>query len=170
MLGAETRERETGAVALPASPALRAAPALPLRPAATGPASGLFDAAASRRLFVLLPFAAIAGLIAYAALPMEPMPEALVAVAAGLVLLVLLLRRAAALPLAALLLAAWIGFCLLPLHGLWFGTSMLTRPAYGLYEARVEEIVSATSESRRIVVSSLVPVADDRAVDIARAR
>jgi competence protein ComEC len=132
--------------------------------------AGLLDPAVSRRLFVLLPFAAIAGLIAYAALPMEPMPEAQIGVGAVLALLVLLLRRSAGLPLAGLLVAAWIGFCLLPLHGMWFGTSMLTRPAYGLYEARVEEIVSATAESRRIVVSGLVPVAGDRPLDIARAR
>lgn len=170
MLGVETRERETDAVALPAPTALRPAPAVRLRGPGTSEVAGLFDPAASRRLFVLLPYAAIAGLIAYAALPMEPIPEALAAVGVALVLLVLVLRRSAGLPLVALLVAVWIGFCLLPLHGLWFGTSMLTRPAYGLYEARVEEIVSATAESRRIVVSGLVPVADDRAVDIARAR
>jgi competence protein ComEC len=170
VLGAETRERETGAVALSAPATLPSAPMVRFRPAATGEGAGLLDPAVSRRLFVLLPFAGIAGLIAYAALPVEPMPEALVGVGVALVLLVLLLRRSAGLPLAGLLVAAWIGFCLLPLHGLWFGTSMLTRPAYGLYEARVEEIVSATAESRRIVVSGLVPVAGDRPVDIARAR
>ena len=38
------------------------------------------------------------------------------------------------------------------------------------WEARVEEIVSATSEGRRIVVSGLVPLEGERAVDIARAR
>jgi competence protein ComEC len=166
VLGAETRERETGAVALPA-PAL---PAIQIRHARSDERPGLLDAAASRRLFVLLPFAAITGLIAYSALPIEPMPEALAAVAAALMVLGLLLWRSAALPMVGLVIAAWVGFCLLPLHGLWFGTSMLTRPAYGLYEARVEEIVSATAESRRIVVSGLVPVAGDRPLDIARAR
>lgn len=132
--------------------------------------AGWLDPATTRRLFVLLPFAAIAGLIAYAALPVEPLPEALAGVGAALALLVILLRRSAGLPLIALVAAAWIGFCLLPMHAPWFGTAMLTRPAYGLYEARVEEIVSATAESRLIVVSGLVPVAGDRAVDIARAR
>jgi competence protein ComEC len=167
VLGAETRERETGAVALPAPTTL---PAIRLRHARTDDRAGLLDAAVLRRIFVLLPFAAIAGLIAYAALPVEPRPEALVGVGVALALLVVLLRRSAALPLAGLLVAAWMGFCLLPLHALWFGTAMLTRPAYGLYEARVEEIISATTEGRRIVVSGVVPVADDRAVDIARAR
>ncbi|QQR34945.1 ComEC/Rec2 family competence protein [Devosia oryziradicis] len=132
--------------------------------------AGLFDPAVTRRIFVLLPFAAIVGLIAYAAVPVEPMPEALAAVGAALVVLAVLLRRAAALPLVGLLFAGWTGFCLLPLHATWFGASMLARPAYGLYEAKVGEIVSATSESRRIVVSGLAPVADDRPLDIARAR
>lgn len=171
MLEAETREGETGAVALPLPAKLRPRqPAIRFRPAAAMDGAGWLDPAAMRRLFVLLPFAAIAGLIAYAALPVEPVPEALAGIAAALALLVILLRRSAGLPLAGLAAAAWIGFCLLPLHALWFGTAMLTRPAYGLYEARVEEIVSATAESRRIVVSGLMPVADDRAVDIARAR
>ncbi|MBE0579257.1 ComEC/Rec2 family competence protein [Devosia sp.] len=171
MLEAETREGETGAVALPLPAKLRPRqPAIRFRPTTTMDGAGWLDPAATRRLFVLLPFAAIAGLIAYAALPVEPLPEALAGVGAALALLVILLRRSAGLPLAALAAAAWIGFCLLTLHALWFGTSMLTRPAYGLYEARVGEIVSATAESRRIVVSGLVPVEGDRAVDIARAR
>ena len=119
---------------------------------------------------MLLPFAMIAGLIVYAALPAEPQPLALAAVGAALLLLVILLRRSAGLPLAGLLFAIWIGFCLLPVHAFWLGTPMLTRAAYGLYEGRVEEIVSATAESRRIVVSGLVPMAGDRPVDINRAR
>ena len=171
MLEVETREGGTSAVALPLPAKPRPAqPVIRFRPAATIDGAGLLDPAAMRRLFLLLPFAAIAGLIAYAALPVEPAPEALAAVGVALGVVVVLLRRSASLPFAALLAAAWFGFCLLPLHGLWFGTNMLTRPAYGLYEARVEEIVSATPESRRIVVSGLVPVADDRPVDIARAR
>ena len=171
MLEAETRGGEIGAVALPVPAKLRPRPpAIRFRPTASIEGAGLLDPVVMRRLFVLLPFAAITGLIAYPALPVEPMPEALAAVGAALVVLVLLLRRAAILPLIGLLAAGWIGFCLLPLHGQWFGTSMLTRPAYGLYEARVEEIVSATSEGRRIVVSGLLPVDGDRPVDIARAR
>lgn len=171
MLEAETREGETGAVALPLPAKLRPGrPATHFRKSSIIVAAGLLDPAAMRRLFVLLPVAAIFGLIAYAGLPVEPAPEALAAVGAVLVLLAASLRRSSTLPLAGLLVAAWVGFCLLPLHALWVGTTMLTRPAYGLYEARVEEIVSATSESRRIVVSGLVPVTGDRALDITRAR
>ena len=168
---AETREREAAAIALPVEalprtllPALRQQP----RPAVAG--SGLADVVIARRLFVLLPFAMIVGLVAYAALPFEPEPQAIAAPGAALMVLIALLWRSRSLPLASLAVAAWIGFCLLPLHGLWFGTSMLVRPAYGLYEGRVEEIVSATDESRRIVVSGLVPVADDRPVAIEKAR
>ncbi|KRA48827.1 ComEC/Rec2 family competence protein [Devosia sp. Root635] len=164
MLEAETRERETGIVSVPLH-------ALPQRlpPAATVD-RGLADAAVARRLFVLLPFAMIVGLIGYAALPFEPAPQALAMLGTVALLPVMLLWRSPGLPLAGILIAAWAGFCLLPLHGLWFGTTMLTRPAYGLYQGRVDEIVSATDESRRIVVSGFIPLADDRPVDIARAR
>lgn len=168
MLEAETRERDTGIAPVPAeAPSGRRLPVPWSRPAV---ARGLADAAVTRRLFVLLPFAMIAGLIAYAVLPAEPEPQALLALGLGLAVLVPLLWRSIALPLVSLLVAAWIGFCLLPIHGLWFGTAMLTRPAYGLYEGRVDEIVSATAEARRIIVSGLTPLADDRPLDIARAR
>lgn len=140
-----------------------------IRPARSA-AGALNDVMLSRRLFVLLPFAAIAGLSAYAALDFEPGLLAFSAVAIGLALLVVLSWRSPRLPLVALLAAAWCGFCLLPLHGHWFGTSMLTRTTYGLYQGRVEEIVSATNDNRRIVVSGLTPVAGDRPLQIARAR
>ena len=168
MLEAETRERDIAtAPGVAGTPLRPQVPAPWSRPAV---ARGLADAAFTRRLFVLLPFAMIAGLIAYAVLPAEPEPQALLALGIGLAVLVPLLWRSIALPLASLLVAAWIGFCLLPVHGVWFGTTMLMRPAYGLYEGRVDEIVSATPEARRIIVSGLVPIADDRSLDIARAR
>lgn len=171
MLGAETREREVDGAPLPAlAPPRAALPATRSSIWPTHPAAALTDVVIVRRLFVLLPFAMIAGLIAYAALPTEPEPLALAGIGAMLVLVLMLLRHSPVLPLGGLLIAGWLGFCLLPLHGLWFGTAMLTRPAYGLYEGRVEEIVSATDESRRVIVSGLTPLADDRPVDIARAR
>ena len=142
MLEAETRERDVVPAPLPVRAGSQPAPWSP--PEA---ARGLSDATVSRRLFVLLPFAMIAGLIAYALLPGEPQPQALLALGLALVVLIVLLWRSPALPLASLVVAAWLGFCLLPVHGLWFGTTMLTRPAYGLYEGRVDEIVSATRPS-----------------------
>lgn len=162
MQGRRTREgagRALAAAGEPSRPLLLRRPGL-----------GLDDAIASRRLFVLLPFAMIAGLVAYAGLPFEPERWAMATAASGLLLGVVWLWRSPALLSLGLVVAFWAGLCLLPLHGVWFGTAMLSRPAYGLFEARVDEIVSATEETRRIVISGLVPVANDRPVGIARAR
>lgn len=176
MQEAEILDRAASDAAVPERVPLLPAP---LRPGRWAPArrsvpeaiaAAIDTAVTGRRLFVLLPFAMIAGLIAYAQSPMEPHPWAVAGGAIAGALLVALAWRSAALPVAALVAAFWVGTCLLPLHGLWFGTPMLTRPAYGTFEARVEEIVSATAEARRIVVSGLTPVADDRPVSIARAR
>jgi competence protein ComEC len=166
---AQTLERDVGAGAV-ALPVTR--PSLPQARTSSrteGLAISLSDAVASRRLFVLLPFAMIAGLIAYAQLPFEPQSWALIGVASGLALATFLLRSTA--PRAMALLAAfWIGFCLLALHGTLFGTQMLARPAFGMYEGRVDEIVSSTPEARRVVVSNLVPVGEGRSIPIERAR
>lgn len=171
MQQAETREREGAAVAAPLQRPLRAAlPQLAVRPGWHIPSLGLAEAVATRRLFVLLPFAMVAGLIVYASLPFEPEAWALASVGAVLVLGIALLRQSSMLPVFCLFAAGWLGFCLLPVHGAWFGTNMLARPVFGLYEARVDEIVSATDAARRIVVSGIVPVTDDRAPSIARAR
>ena len=165
--GAETREHDAGL----ALPPVREPSRQQLRALRTGEAPRrLYDVAFSRRLFVLLPFALIAGLVAYAGLPFEPEAWALGSLATGLLASLILLRQSAALPLASIMVAGWLGFCLLPLHGAWVGTSMQFRPAYGLYEGRVDEIISSTAEARRIVVSGLVPVADDRQLEVTRAR
>lgn len=166
MQGAETKERDVGAVVtLPRPPLLRPSslPTVSLASVRDRPA-------VARRLFVLLPFAMIAGLIAYAGLPGEPDRWALAAVAAGLVLVIWIMRQSVVAPLAVLIAAGWFGFCLLPLHGAAFGTSMLARPAFGLFEARVDEIISATPEAVRVVASGITPVTDSRPVAIARAR
>lgn len=135
----------------------------------------LLDAAHSafeaRRLFVLLPFAAIAGQIFYVLLPYEPHPAALIGVA--LVLAAVMLgasRSTLALRCTVLALAFWAGAGLLPLHGAFFGTTMLRNPVYGVFTARVDEVLSATDEARRIVVSELVPVGHTRQPDIVKAR
>ncbi|WP_139198815.1 ComEC/Rec2 family competence protein [Devosia sp. YR412] len=143
--------------------------AIALKPLAF-PKLDLADVVTSRRMFVLLPFGMIAGLIAYAGLPFEPEGWALAAVATTLLIAILGLQTTSLLAVCSLLSSIWLGFCLLPLHGLWFGTTMMARPAFGYYEARVEEIISATDEARRIVVSGITPVTDDRPVLIAKAR
>lgn len=176
MQGAEILDRAASDAAAPERAPQVPAPLRPGRwtparrtvPAAIGAA--LDEAVTGRRLFVLLPFAMIAGLIVYAQLPMEPHPSALTSGAVVMIMLLVLASRSAALPVLAVVAAFWLGACLLPIHGLWFGTTMLARPAYGTFEARVEEIVSATAEARRVVVSGLTPVTGDRPVDIERAR
>ena len=125
----------------------------------------------ARRLFVLLPFAAIAGQIFYVLLPNEPHPAALIGVALAIsVMLLAVLRSTIALRCAVLALAFWGGACLLPLHGAVFGSTMLRIPVYGVFTARVDEVLSATDEARRIVVSELVPVGHNRVPGIVRAR
>jgi len=172
----EILDRHSEAVAVPTAPS----PVAVLPPLARQPASGpglrqtvataIATDIAARRLFVLLPFAMIAGLIVYAGLPAEPEAWALAGVGLLLAAVLVLLRQSAHLPVAGLLMAFWAGFGLLPLHGHWFGTPMLVYPAYGTFEGRVDEIVSATESDRRIIVSGLTPIGDTRAVPMARAR
>lgn len=131
------------------------------------------DAAEQRRLFVLLPFSLIFGLAVYALLPAEP--EAFHFIigslcVTGCLVLATLSHSLAGLRVATQLCAAWLGFCLLALHGLAFGTAMLSVPAYGTYEARVDEVLSADASGIRAVVSSMRPIEDARELPIRRAR
>jgi competence protein ComEC len=133
--------------------------------------ASLADAFEERRFFILLPFAAIAGLCVCAALPMDP---ALPLLPAGFGLLVAVLvvgRHSLSVTRFALLfLAAWAGFSLLPLHGALLGTAMLARPAYGTYQARVDAILSETAAEARVVLSEITPVDTARPLPIRRAR
>ena len=124
-----------------------------------------------RRLFVLLPFAIITGLIAYTRAGDTPEPLALLGV--GLILLAAIaLTWRSIVPLRLLTLAAafWLGFCLLAVHGALFGTAMLYGSAYGTFEARVDEIVSGTEDGSRVIISAITPVAPARTVPMRRAR
>jgi competence protein ComEC len=130
-------------------------------------------ASENRRLFVLLPFSLILGLAVYAGLPHEPSGAIFFIGSVGTLLALitaLWLQALPALRLAIQLAALWLGFCLLPLHGLAFGTAMLSYPAYGTYEAQVDEVISNTGEERRLVVSGLTPIDDARPLDLRRAR
>jgi len=138
---------------------------------ATSLRAALANAVEGRRLFVLLPFAMIAGLIVYAGLPFEPQYWALAGVAAALAAAIILsLAQITQLRVLVLLAAFWAGLALLPVHGALFGTPMLGFAIYGEYEAVVDEILSQTDVERRIVVSRLVPVGDARPAGIVRAR
>lgn len=132
---------------------------------------GVDTAFDQRRTFLLLPFAAVAGLIVATRTGAPPDPLALAIVAlgiSGVLILMLATGRTARLPL--LLAAFWSGFSLLSVHGALFGTPMLTRPAYGTFEARIDEVVSATPSGRRVIVSAITPLAGTRNVPVRRAR
>lgn len=129
------------------------------------------DAFEARRLLILTPFAMIAGLIVYADLPTEPAHGVLLILIVVCALLVAVsparprLRRVSALAL-----AAAIGAGLLPLHGTLWGSPMLVYPAYGTYEAVVDEVLSEFDGGRRIVVSQIRALGEARPVDVRRAR
>jgi len=133
----------------------------------------LAQAVEYRRLFVILPFSVIAGLVLYAILPAEPQTEVFLAGALILVLAIAIaIRRGSvyATRWGVQLAFLWFGFCLLPLHGLSFGTSMLAFPAYGTYEAVVDEVLPGNEGAQRVIVTALTPIDDARAVTIRRAR
>lgn len=124
-----------------------------------------------RRLFLLLPYAMITGLIVAFELPAEPDPALLVA--GGVFVVVALVASRQSLGwsrVAGLSAALWLGFCLLGLHGALFGTGMLARPAYGTYEMRVDEVLTASADGVRAIVSSVVPIDKARPLPVRRAR
>jgi competence protein ComEC len=156
---------------------LRPAPPAPLTPL-LAPPRGRFKSLADsaivaldeRRLFVLLPFAMIGGLVAGLELPLMH-PYALAAGAGALALLLASsFASLARMRVAVLLAATWAGLCLLPIHGALFGTAMLARPAYGDYQAQIDEIVSETASEHRVIVSAIGPTGSDRALPVRRAR
>jgi competence protein ComEC len=91
---------------------------------------------------------------------------------AGLILLLSMAARHSlhAMRAAILLAATWFGFALLPIHGAAFGTAMLSRPAYGTYQGRVDAILSETADETRIVLSEIVPLGTARPLPLRRAR
>src|SRR5690606_12609672 len=105
--GAGIGDRDAEVALVPARPSRTL---VPLRPGHPGEKRSLRsairaavdEAVYGRRVFVLLPFAMIAGLIAYAQLPFEPHPWALSGMAVALVVLLVLVRTSPLLPLAAL--------------------------------------------------------------------
>jgi competence protein ComEC len=136
-----------------------------------GLGGSLAAALVQRRLFVLLPFGIIAGLIAATTGSASPEPAALAVVGVALAIAVpVFWRSIAALRVVALLCGFWLGFSLLTIHGALFGTTMLARPAYGTFQARVDEIVTETDTSRSVIVSQIAPGSDTKPVPMRRAR
>jgi competence protein ComEC len=129
------------------------------------------EAIDERRAFVLAPFTLIAGLIAYRVLPDEPDIAILVLGAILAALSVIVWRNShAGLRVASLAAVAWVGFCALPVHGLLFGTPMLSAPAYGFYTARIDRVIFDDGETKRWVVSDIASDRDWNAIDVRRAR
>jgi competence protein ComEC len=132
--------------------------------------ASLADAAEHRRVFILVPFAIIAGLCLYASLPAEPPALLFVIGAVAFVLLIAGAFVAMRLRYLALLAAAvLVGLMLLPVHGALFGTRMLAFPMAGSFSGQVDEILSEGAGERRIVVSDLVRD-DGRVAPVRRAR
>jgi competence protein ComEC len=126
-----------------------------------------------RRLFVVLPFGLVAGLAVYANLPGEPLPQVYAAGSSGVAFalgLSLWLGSVTGTRWSVQALFVWLGFCLLPVHGAAFGTPMLDYPAYGTYEAQVDEVLAGDGAAQRVIVSGLTPLGDARPVPIRRAR
>ena len=128
------------------------------------------EALDNRRGFVLFPFAVIAGLLSYRSTGTEPafwlVIAACIAAAVWLGLRVLRGHTGFA---ASLAFGFTCGFMLLPVHGVLFGTPMLSGSAYGTYSARVEEVLDATSGGQRVIISAITPI-DGRALPLRRAR
>jgi len=145
----------------------------PIRAAYESLVGSFTQACEYRRLFVLLPFSMIAGLVAYAILPQEP--HIVVLIGGGAAALLFLIAAVALHSLTGLrllvqLAALWLGFCLLPIHAGLFGTPMLKFPAYGTYEAVVDEVLSSDDSQRRVIVSQFLPLDGARTLEIRRAR
>jgi competence protein ComEC len=137
----------------------------------TGRTTALRQALDARRLFVLLPFAMIAGLIASLQGSAMAHPAVLVGGVVAIGIAIPMLRATpAGLQFCALAAAFWAGYALLAIHGALFGTEMLGRPAYGTFQMRVDEVVSETESGKRVIVSGITAVGDTRAVPMRRAR
>lgn len=131
----------------------------------------LVAALEARRVFILLPFLLLAGLTIAAALPADPPPTVLAAVAVGISAVAYLGRSYATIRyLAAVLGAVWAGISLLPIHGALSGTAMLASPLYGTYQVTVDEIVTVDGPNARATVSNIAPVAGARNPGVRRAR
>lgn len=176
VLGTQTHERKLPLRIRTVSALLRDPKLSPWSPAVRGGRilGGLIEAFtgaySARRVFVLLPFAMIAGMMVYAVLPFEPSPIALGIVVLVLLVCVWMVIDRDWLPLVIVLAAFWSGLCLLPLHGAAFGTAMLARPAYGAFQAKVDEVLSSTPDGQRVVISNLTPLGGERPVNINKAR
>ncbi len=152
-------------------PVPQARPLTPKRRLRLGLSAAVSAALERRRLLVLVPFALIVGLLGYVLLPAEPSPVLLLAGLLVVLVLPVTLRDRHGLWQGAVLVAAlWSGFGLMPLHAALWGTEMLRRPAYGTYQFRIDEVLTAADGEMRALVSAISPVGEARDVPMRRAR
>lgn len=114
------------------------------------------DAVTQRRNFILFPFAMIAGLIFYRVLPDEPDNISLAILIICVLAIVWLGRNRTVVRETALLALMFaLGTALLPVHGAFFGTSMLDVPRYGTYTAQVEAVTYDDGTQQRWILSDI---------------
>lgn len=137
-----------------------------------GPIAALTLGFEQRRLLVALPFFLIFGLLAAAILPFDPHPIALLVAVVVLAVLLFQYRQHLAHAWGLVLGLGFVtGFGLLSLHGTISGGPMLAYPAYGIYSAKVDEVLRADDEAQRIIVSNIRAVESaDRQLPVRRAR
>lgn len=137
--------------------------------------SGLLASAAhafeQRQFFILLPYAAILGVIVSLEADAPPAPLAMAVVGVAVALALWVTRRTVvALRIVALFAAFWTGFALLTVHGAMVGTPMLHGAVYGQYEVRVDAALAVTPKGRRLIVSRIHADAPTDPVAFRRAR
>ena len=124
-----------------------------------------------RRLFIIMPFAMIAGILIYRVPRFEPPLAALGAVGLLLLASMWIWRRAYAVLLVLFVVTImWTGVVLLPIHGALFGTEMVYGAIYGTFQADVEQIYSDDGQDARIIVSNFTPTGTSRAPPMRKAR
>ncbi len=131
------------------------------------------DALEHRRLFVVVPFAVIGGVLVYLGASFEPAPLASAGLVAALAAAALEARRRRALvPLRwlVLALAASAGFALPSLHAFLSGTSMLAEPTAAVIEGVVDERDRSGPDRQTLFVRLTGSDAAERLAGIRRVR
>ena len=124
-----------------------------------------------RRLFILAPFLMIIGAIIYKIFPSEP--NIIIIILLGLIIIFIffwLLLRNRLNILLLLLLFCWLGFILLPLYGILFGSKMLQYPIFGTYRAEIIKISANKQDGQRVIIGKITPLNGAKKLPIKKAR
>lgn len=135
--------------------------------------SSVSDALEHRRLIVLVPFAAIGGVLVYLGASFEPVPLASAGLVAALAAAALEARRRRALVALrwlVLALAAGAGFALPSLHAALSGTAMLAEPTAAVIDGVVDERDQSGPNRQTLFVRLTGSDAEERLAGIRRVR